>query len=485
MTKRHLHRRRSRAKGFSLVTVLLVSALAGLWLAATTLAVMPVYQRVGQSRYREVARLAAEYGIEQEIANLNALLGATKNPFDGLSIGQTRVDNFTVPQNYGLTANAAVTVTNQAPPSTSQIYDPLADPTNPRSQLATILYKTKNVNDWRSLVSVGTYGSSTYTITVMVKPNYNYANTSSITPQFLSGEFGANEVSLLQNVNVTVPTNSNFADVGGGQAIYLGLDGENKGFTGKNVVVQGNVEVDGLSSNGAASGILDSSVSLIDGNLYTNGSVSKNISGFAQNDNVFGTQGIQAETSLSATMAPVPQAPSDATNLGFISATSSQNPTINLPAGNYIISGMNLPAGTSLSTSGAVNLFVQGDVGIGSSAINVASGATINNASGIPSNLNIYYNGANNVSIQNSNGTTTAANIYAPNATVSLGPTSSNANYNGSVVANALRIQNETVNFSTSTIASSGSLNGGAFAAGGAGNFRLISMTPVSYLEHW
>lgn len=483
MKKRYPSRRRSRSKGFSLVTVLLVSALASLWLAATTLSVMPVYQRVGQSRYKEVARLAAEYGIDQEIASLNALLGTTKNPFDGLAIGQTRIDNFTVPQNYGLTANAAVTVTNQAPPSippnVSQIYDPLADATNPRSQVAT-LYKTTNVNDWRSLVSVGTYGNSTCTITVMVKPNYNYANTGSITPQFLSGEYGANEVSLLQNVNVTVPTNSSFADVGGGQSIYLGLDGENKGFTGKNVVVQGNVEVDGLSSNGTAVGILDSSVSLIDGNLYTNGSVSKNISGFAQNNNVLGTQGIQAETTLSATMAPVPQAPSDATNLGFISATSSQNPNISLPAGNYIISGMNLPTGTSLSTSGAVNLFVQGDVGIGSSAINVASGATINNASGTPSNLNIYYNGTNNVSIQNSNGTTTTANIYAPNATVSLGPTSSNGNFNGSVVANALRIQNETVNFSTSTL---GSTNG-AFTAVGAGNFRLISMTPVSYQEH-
>lgn len=267
-------------RGYSLVTVLLIGAVAVLFLAGTSLSLMQVYQNINAGRYGLVALAAAEYGAEQEIGVLNNLAanqGAPPTPpFDGVGIGNSKVVSFTVP-NSGSNNNggtAQVTIQNIGPssgssgPPQSLFYDRQRDGTyvppsnanavSANAQLASF-YNNQEVNDWRMVTSVGTYMGTSRTVQVILQPQYEFQNLalSKGFPQapFLYGTYGLSEVSLLSNVftdgstlvgaTETANANNQGGDVGGGRVVGVGYDVENPlpGPTGKYVEVGGSVTI--------------------------------------------------------------------------------------------------------------------------------------------------------------------------------------------------------------------------------------------------
>ncbi len=470
-----------RQRGFSLVTVLVFAVLAGIWLTAATTSVLPLYQKVGQTKYKQLAREAAEYGIEQTLGSLNATITAGPSaPFDGLQIGQSLTSVIPVPTPAGPVTSASVTVTNQAPPNTSSIYDPLSDPSNSQAQVH-VLYGGKNVNDWRTVSAVGTCGSTKYTIAAVLKPIYNFNVPKVTSPTFMYGMFGAAEVSLLNNVTTVVSNSNNFSHFGAGQSLGIGVDAESPQKIGSNVFVNGSVELKSAlpSAYGSATNIINNTLFFPMQN--------NNPSGFTAFSNVLGNQPtgppnptpIENPPNLAiATMAPAPLAPTNAVNLGFVTATT-QAPNLNLPSGDYVISGMSLPTGTSLNvTSGTVNLYLQ-DNGVGTSAVTVNIGGSVNGGG----NLNVFYNGTRSLNISTSN--PVSLNIYAPNAAVNIGNPSAGtrSNYSGSIAAGTLRAQNVSIQFPTPS-ASAAAINSVYLPPGGTlQNFQLLSLRAISWQE--
>ena len=103
--------------------------------------------------------------------------------------------------------------------------------------------------------------------------------------------------------------------------------------------------------------------------------------------------------------------------------------TLTLPAGTYHYSALTIANSGKLTTTGKVDIYVDGAVSL--------SGAGIVNQGNIPSNLTIYATGSSAVSILNSG--VYYGGIYAPNSTIT---NSGDVNIYGAVICKTMTLSN-------------------------------------------
>ena len=206
----------------------------------------------------------------------------------------------------------------------------------------------------------------------------------------------------------------------------------------------GNVVVDSYSSTvngGVYSATLNSRDNLTIG---TNSIASKaiNVTGSSKvkGKAIFGPGGVKSTvvylggtSTISGTQTPATTAETYVTKTTTVAVTADPSltgiKTLTLPAGTYHYAKLTVANSGKLTTTGKVDIYVDGAVSIG--------GAGIVNQGNIPSNLTIYATGSSAVSIANSAGY--YGGIYAPNSTVT---NSGDVDIYGAIICKTMTLAN-------------------------------------------
>ena len=206
----------------------------------------------------------------------------------------------------------------------------------------------------------------------------------------------------------------------------------------------GNVVVDSYSSavnGGVYSATLNSRDNLTIG---TNSTASKaiNVTGSSKvkGKAIFGPGGVKSvvvylggTSTISGTQTPATTAETYVTKTTTVTVAADPSltgiKTLTLPAGTYHFAKLTVANSGKLTTTGKVDIYVDGAVSIG--------GAGIVNQGNIPSNLTIYATGSSAVSITNSG--TYYGGIYAPNSTVT---NSGDVNIYGAIICKTMTLSN-------------------------------------------
>jgi hypothetical protein len=193
------------------------------------------------------------------------------------------------------------------------------------------------------------------------------------------------------------------------------------GVVGLNGVTMSNAAL--IDSYNSSSGSYSAGSRLKNGNTATNGSISMTGSSYIYG-NAYDKTGYNPDSSsgvvapgtaqtLSTTLSyPAPTLPSSYVSMGTYSTPTYGS--ISLTAGNYYFTGITVSGSCIVNASGAVNIYVSGDVNM-SGAVGVATST--------PSNVHLYLMGANNLVL--TGGATLSAVVYAPSGTLNI----SNSSY--------------------------------------------------------
>ncbi len=442
---------RSRA-GTALITVMLLSAVGLISVAAMMTSLSPVYSKVTQGKQEKILRAAGEASLDWAISELNktasGLSGAVADdttPYiaggsgsDTTSVATTSVPSSVLGDNGNFVVTASVIVRDTTAPSSSYLYDELLDKDFAGSQVTS--------NGWRSVTGTATVGNRTRQIQVILKPTYltQSATTNVTTTQVVAGEplkvpyaswamFSRGDFSANGNVET-----DGYDSRLGSYAATKDLMAGDVGTSGKGTI-NGNVKIGGdlnIYTTGAGSASATGNA-LVKGNVNTNGSSS----GFTEGSNT-GTglpaseQSESLNTNLNAaapTFPSAPTAPAGATNMGAVSISGNSTQTIVGPK-DVIVSSLQVSGNGKLiinSSAGPVNIYVQG--ASGATPISISGNGISNN--GVPTGLRMFYNGNGATSL--SGNADFKGMIYAPNSNMTV---SGNAESYGSLVGQKITL---------------------------------------------
>lgn len=470
------NRYKHREKGFSLVSVVITTALSSFFLAAALSFILPLNRIVSSSPNETLMAVAAESAVDYTVALLNDY----KSNVDCEPIyGSVRKLNDTVilnPSMFGLPENATVEVwiKNVAPlplaegssdrslsfePLLSPVYDPRfpSDPNLPnelkQSKENWSLFRAVGQNFWRAIKCKVKIANSEKILLATLKPtigNFTDSLGDSSTPVSVFSSnygFGLNSVNLgISSSTSGFDSSSNNIDVFKDTSYapddkLLGGDLSSFGkISLANSVVGGKLNV--FDSNSLAS-VTNSGNGVV--NQHLNMDASKVAqSGFeynglkdpsnsvlnASNDNfpkVNDTEVLGGSAPTTPNLSPSPSSSAQAASLPSV----GQGGNYTLSSGDYVADSMQMSIGSSLSTSGTARIFLTDNP-------NVSNPLVVNgslNSGGSPANLQIYYNGTGTLLLQGA--LSVKAVIYAPNANVQINGTSNAAKFNfeGAILA--------------------------------------------------
>lgn len=409
------------ARGFSLVTVMIVVTLSALWLAGVSAMVLSIYRDVSKSRLEGELKNITESTIDYYVANLN---GSDRAEFDA-DPGETVVKTIP-PSAIGAPTNAVISIslTNAGPIDTNAlIYEQRLDNNQPHS--------VYTENPWRVLTATVVMGVTSKSLSVVLKPYL--ASTPSQTGNksfFPYGILATDTLAMNQSTTQAVQPD-NLTN------IFVHQDDTDYNLAG-DVGALGSVSV----SNSTISGDI-----IVGDTLSGTASVNGSIQGIAPPDGFPPPLNLKHPSfeppDISTISLPPPLEPSSVPETNQLSQIDG---TASLKSGDYVASSIDVNISSAITTditnSTPVRVFLNeqapGDPVTVHGNINT-------NDSGTPNNFQIWYNGTG---VLNLDGEQMNALIYAPNATVNIGNLSAaQTQFHGSIIAKNVTVSNSQIQY--------------------------------------
>lgn len=422
-----------RNTGFSLISVLLMGALAMTWLAASSMTLLPMYRYVGGSASTAKLEVAAESAADYALALLN---DPTSRPVVDPELNGVESQAVVFPAallsqlNPGGTLTA--TIYKRKPPNAT--YDPTS-----ANFYGIGAQKASVTLPWRTIEASASLGLVKRSVTVILCP-------SVVSPSFATKPPGTNSFfaqSGFTGVDMlwlgSGSSTSAIDAPGGGIRI-----GENSLPIGGDVATYGSVKLDAdaqiggrlqVNSDGASKGTATATGSNVQVTQYlqlvsTTGPPSTQ-SGFADssqsNTNVM-NDGLPADIDVSLhpiastdvlsggtnQLQPASIPPSYTSPQSAISHSSSFGAGDTIAGADYSVQSLTISSGTNITANNSTpaRIFVEGN---STDAIQINGNV---NTSGNPENLQIWYNGTGNITFDGNAAMNVSAVIYAPNANV-------------------------------------------------------------------
>lgn len=482
--------------GFSLVAVTAILIISSLWASAMMGAMLPTYERITTMKVQNLARSSAEAGIDYAIGSLNAAIGSAQaSSLDATTLGTTKTTQLPSSITGNTGSQVSVTVYNEAPPTTSMLYDP---------NIAYMVSKKLMSNPYRRIESQAILGGTARTVRVIVAPILNSPN---FVPFAIFGNTALNIIGLSTfdsynlatgdpfkttsytnndnnyNIYADVGSNGNITVLGsgntkrgvkiGGSYFSFPEPADNQAFNRQNIISQFNstptnqaswIKIyDNVYSNQDTSGLWPRG-------QYPNRMNSwNNVYGWSNpgptdplNSTKPGPNGVVSpyDSFQKLTLPPAPAAPAGTFNLGNVTirneatltfkdgaslpsgtlgTISGSNTNVNLPPGNYVVNTLTVTGESKINvnSSSPVTIYFEG-TSPGGTVLSVSSDSAVNmNSGGTASKLKLYYNGSQRISLSGNS----KAIVYAPNASVYLGQGfSDEAHHYGSLVGGTVNV---------------------------------------------
>lgn len=492
-----------REKGFSLVTVLSTGLIGSMFVAAAYSMLVPLLQQSSGGKQslvmRTLAESAADY-IAYDIA-LGLKTGQPSN-FDDVDPGAPYTNfelnsaQLGVADSSNSNVRLSITVKNSSPPilpnsAFNDIQSVTSDGQSSKKKWSLV---KSNQGGWRVIEIKAISGGTKLAYRAILKPMFGDnsppdglgSSSQTYFPQNVAA-FGTSNLSIQSNTLV----NGN-----------LGTNGSPLSINGKSITVNGDVKVNSLdfkSDDIVASGNSTDTSAKINGFVDVNGKttgftttsaenevqVNRPTSGAPNYDPDPGRSLITEGGSVDQTgIAPAPQAPSDAVDLGAInlsgdaklvisdgpasvpsgqSLSNLQSGTATIPPGNYKISTLSVSDSASISVASSANLsapasFFVDSAGSGDSAVSINGQGVSQQGTSLPGNFQVWYNGTRNVNIGAAN---TSMSIYAPNAKIAVDGGKSTAHFKGALLGNSVSVANAELTFETPTASVNNARNSG------------------------
>ena len=211
----------TKQAGYSLMAVLVLGAVTSLWVEALMATMVPTYERMTLVQGRNMARSAAEAGLDYVVSQLTASAASGNNSapwsnYDTSTYGQTQ---YTVmpasiigSSSMRVVPQVVVGVTNYAPSSNSAIYD---------GTVAAKLPPNTAQNPWRIIDSYAVVGPFSKHIRLILEPNIVTGTASSQNalpslPFAIFGNIQQDSIGMVSIQSYNNPSNQQYwnADVG-------------------------------------------------------------------------------------------------------------------------------------------------------------------------------------------------------------------------------------------------------------------------------
>lgn len=495
--------RTRRDCGFSLVTVLTTGLIGSMFVAAAYSMLVPLLQQssIGKQNLvmRTLAESAADYVAYDIVAGLKA--GQPSN-YDDIEAGPpyTNVElnaaQLGIADSTNSNVRLYVTVKNSSPPilpnsAYNDIQSVASDGQNTKKKWSLI---KSTQGGWRIIEIKAISGSTKLAYRATLRPMFGDnsppdglgSSSQTYFPQNVAA-FGTTNLSILSNTEV----NGNLA-----------TNGSPLSINGRSITVNGDVKVNSLdfkSDDVVASGNSSDSSAKINGFVDVNGKTTGFTTSNAENDVQINRPSNGASNydpdpsrpliteggSVDQTgVAPAPQAPSDAVDLGAVhlsgdaklvisegpasippgqSLSNLQSGTATIPPGNYKISSLSVSDSASISVGSSSNLpapasFFVDSAGSGDTAVSVNGQGVTQQGSSIPGNFQIWYNGTRTVNIGAAN---SSMSVYAPNAKIVVNGGKGTAQFRGALLGNSVSVSNAVLTFQTPTATVNNARNSG------------------------
>lgn len=453
-------KRKTRERGFSLVTTLSIGMIATLVVSGLLAGILPIYRTVAGDEARLKLKNFVEGAVDYTVAKLNdPEFTSTVSPGD--EIGAEPKTVIVTSSELGISGNlsATVVIANEMPTNSSRLFNPSLSPYgfgkdlvqfNQDWSFAASGTKGKNLA-WRTITAVANQGSIIETVAVALRsepsirndgtaknpqPFFKYAALASQNIYFKNGSstygFTAGDQRIMDSGN-------NFA-LGGDIAAY-----RQAFFDASSITVGGSLDVPSIDAPSDVSAQKEGPTTV---NRYI---TTKDTAPTFNNSDALGysnpSAGLPNDTTRPSNMVvespdltqgvipPAPTASSSANSGGDMILTSSTQ------SGSYVVDSLSMSGG-SANLKG-VSVYVR-DTGAANTVVDLSG--DINSSSAKSSaDFQIWYNGQGKISVK---ANSMRGTIYAPNAEVELSSgTSAKGSFKGAIVAKDLTVSNVDLGF--------------------------------------
>lgn len=473
----------SKAKGFSLVTVLSMGLIGTMWVAAAYAMLIPLMQQTSGGKQNLIVRTLAESAIDY-VSNdiVSALQSGQFSKFDDVEPGPPYTNfelgalQIGIPDPSNVNMRLMMSVKNQSPPiAPNSAFNDLQSVTSVGQDAKKQWSMIRNTQPgWRVIevkaLSEGGSGSKTV-FRAFLKPLYA-DTTPSESPSLSNPSYFPANVAAFGTSSLEVRQNS----VINGN---LATNGTPLSISGENITVNGDLRVNSLSFESedvVAKGSTNDGLATINGFVDLNGKAS----GFTTSNDLDSVQVNRPQNGATnydpnpdrslisekgsadqIGVAPAPSAPADAVDLGAINISNGaklvikdgpvsipqgqslsdlNSGTATIPPGNYKISSMNVSETSSISVGSSTELtspaaFFVDSSGIGEASVNL--GGSVGSAQS--GNFQIWYNGTRPVNIS---ATSSSLSVYAPNAKINVAGGRHQIEFQGALLGNSIAISN-------------------------------------------
>jgi hypothetical protein len=406
-------------KGVSTITIVLIAAVALLWILALCTVIVPSYKEISRARQLATLRMDLESSLNWAVDQLST----DNSPIDDKTADGIPAE-FEVPQDV-VTAGSHVTISvnNKPPAAGSGMYVESLDSS----------IRSNNIpeNGWRIVTASGARSGVKKSMRAALMPAYGNGKGATVA-LFDYALFSTDDVTVDDGTTITVL---------GNQSANAAVLASNSTLTiSKNNNIAGSVRVASSPMGDSRTVLNIDRGATIHGTAQANGGINLDRTARVLNDMHDPAGAVQERLSLSPRdTPPVLSPPPNSTNLGTFKVDAGQS--VKLPAGNYVVNKFEMGMGAELSVTGTssmpVNIFIKNaNNGI---VIDMANNARVNVA-GKSSDLRIWYPG--NAQINMGKSSVFNGVVAAPGSRIQVGM---NSYVRGALIGNRVHIKKDSV----------------------------------------
>lgn len=403
------------ARGISSITLVLIAAVALMWVLSLCAVIVPSYNEISRARQMATLRMDLESSLNWAVDQLSS-----NTPDIDDKVADGIASDYAVPQNV-VTDGSKVTISiNNVPPAKdSGMYVDSLDSSIRANNIAE--------NGWRVVIARGVRGGLHKSMRAVLMPAYGRGNGPT-TAIFDYALFATGDVTFEDSVEVSVigdPT-PNSTVMASNSTLTIA----------KGNHVQGSVRVASMPKGDLSKKVLNIEKGVvIDGVAQANGAIDVASSAKVLNQSNDPAGAIQQGLSMDPRVTPpVPSAPSTATNLGAVKVAAGE--TLTLRSGDYVVTKFEMGNGAEVAVlpdSGPVNIYIKN--ANNGAVLNVGKDSRINTG-GSSGDLRIWYPG--NAQMNIGMGTVFKGVIAAPSSRMQV---DMNSTIQGALIGNKIRIK--------------------------------------------